>query len=279
MPPGTLHHAGLSLLPQTHWQPTREWLPPLPSPLLARPRLERRLAAWAPVTVVRGRQGSGKTTLVASWLNSQSVREVTPLWITADTGMLGMDAFNRQLGLAMYEAGMIQPARSNTASSGALGRLHDTLLATSIDRKVVLVIDDIWHVPGDSVLRSVLSLVERHRHFHVIGCGRGRHPIEALAGASGELSTISTRDLALDASEIEELARLAGRQLGRADAERLKAAVGGCISVIKLILDASDEDELPLAAGLLYGPASNPPESADAPPRWHTPLLSAAGAR
>jgi LuxR family maltose regulon positive regulatory protein len=225
--------------------------------MLARTALAVRLAEWAPVTVVRGVPGCGKTTLVASWLEAQPARELTALWITATEAIADWDSFDRELGRTLHQAGVIEPDRANTSCSGSLGRLHDALLATSATRRVVLVIDDIRHLREESVLASLIGLVQRHRHFHLVVCTRGTHPIESLAAASVEVNTIGAAELLLEPAEISELALLLGKPLDDADVTRLHDAVGGWISVLRLILDAMTvdamtEDELPLAAAAQY---------------------------
>jgi LuxR family maltose regulon positive regulatory protein len=236
MPPGSINDAGLH---------SKVWLPSLTDHVIARPRLESRLEQWKPVTVARAPQGYGKTTVVASWLNAQSPRHVTPLWVTATAQMPSLAAFNDELARSMRSAGMIEPARSNTSCSGAMGSLHETLLSTSTGRRVVLVIDDIWHVPGNSIFKILLSLVERHRHFHLILCGRGHHPVESLAAACADVNTIAARELALDVNEIAALARQLGKPLAASDAARLASGFDGRVSVIRLIIEATQAIQVP----------------------------------
>lgn len=64
-------------------------IPRVPADSFARPRLFARLDAWPDITVVTGPFGSGKTTLIASWLQT---REDRSLWCTPDlSGYLPMN--------------------------------------------------------------------------------------------------------------------------------------------------------------------------------------------
>lgn len=80
------------------YQLSASTLPRLPAALLVRDRLLDRLNEWAPVTVLRGRTGTGKTTLVASWLAAMAPAEFTPLWVSGSGDGTDSDNFERTVG-------------------------------------------------------------------------------------------------------------------------------------------------------------------------------------
>ncbi len=69
--------------------PKRSALPRLPSGLLVRPHLEQRLDERAPMTVIQGLGGSGKSALVAEWLERQQAGELSWVWVTATRDRTG----------------------------------------------------------------------------------------------------------------------------------------------------------------------------------------------
>jgi LuxR family maltose regulon positive regulatory protein len=223
-------------------------LPRLPVQLLERPRLRARLDCWAPVTVVRGLAGSGKTTLIASWLADQP-GDVVALWIATEDN----DDLDRLLDRTLHVAGVNVPGRTNTA---ALSRLHEALLATPTDHKVVLVLDcgaqGLDATAAAGVLPSLLGLAQRHRHFHLVTCSRGAAQFEATAAAAVDVNAITTTDLMFDRAEIAQFARAHGRRLSEREQTRLHAATGGWIAPVRLILDAATGDNLPFAAANSY---------------------------
>jgi LuxR family maltose regulon positive regulatory protein len=239
-------------------------LPRIHGPVLRRARLESRLAEWPPVTVVRGVQGYGKTTLVAAWLEAQPLDEVTSVWVTATPGLADPDRFGDHLGRCLVTAGVISSDWSRPGpSTVGLRDLSDALLAAPHDRRFVLVVDNFHHLRDRTVLAELVGLVERHRHFHLLGCSRGRHPVEAIAAGSVEVGTIGPKELLLDSDEIAELALLMGRPLEDGDAARLHEAAGGWIAVVRLALKFIDKGDLRLGAAEEYLRTAVLPDIAD----------------
>jgi ATP/maltotriose-dependent transcriptional regulator MalT len=68
-------------------------LPRITDRLLHRPELERRLSKWAPLTIVRGLRGYGKTTAVAAFLERQSTKDTTAVWVDASPVGAGEASF------------------------------------------------------------------------------------------------------------------------------------------------------------------------------------------
>jgi ATP/maltotriose-dependent transcriptional regulator MalT len=216
MPPEPIRQSTVTMSPMSPWSPWSPWSlmspvsPSWPRWPVVRTRLHDRLSGWAPVTVICGPSGSGKTTVVTSWLDAQASADVIAVWVSATSEAGDLAGFNRLLGAAMETAAINQPQRADTASSGALGRLHEALFVTRQDRPVVLVIDDVDWLDDRGVLSALIGLVQRHGHFHIIACARQRHLIESLAARSVEVNTIAADELLLDAGELAELARING---------------------------------------------------------------------
>jgi LuxR family maltose regulon positive regulatory protein len=219
----------------------RRSLPRVADQLLSRPQLDRRLSEWAPLTLVRGLRGYGKTTQVAVWLESQSPADVTAVWVSARPAADDAQAFEEHLRAALHNAGIVPGPPAGGLWPSGFDELDGALLAEPLERKFVLVIDNFDHVREERALTELLSLVERHRRFHLFGCCQGHHPIEPLAAGRTRVNVIEARELLLGPDELVELARAVGRPIDRAGAERLQGSLGGCISVVRMALTSGEE--------------------------------------
>jgi LuxR family maltose regulon positive regulatory protein len=201
-------------------------LPRVATPLLRRARLERRLSEWSPVTVLRGLRGSGKTTLVAMWLESQRRDSVRAVWVAARSPSRPRDTFEACLSRSLRRATDAWPRTTQDLANGGLGELEAILLRAPPQAKFVLVIDNFQHVDDARVLSGLVCLVERHRHFHLIVCCPGRHAIESQLAGGMAVNVIGPAELLLTTDEVIGLAGILGVALGRVEAERLRAALG-----------------------------------------------------
>ena len=116
------------------------------------------------LTVVSGPAGSGKTVLVSSWLGDRS--DLATAWATLDRG----DDDPARLWTYVSHAvdrvrpGMARPALARlklprTDVETAVAELLNGL--AGYDGRVVIVLDDLHHVNGESCLRSLAYAVER----------------------------------------------------------------------------------------------------------------------
>ncbi|HEX3947803.1 MAG TPA: AAA family ATPase, partial [Acidimicrobiales bacterium] len=211
-------------------------IPRLPRLLLERPQLDRRLDSWAPVTVVRGPQGYGKTVLVASWLDRRRGPDVVPVWVAATPGMGDPTRFWAELRRQLAGAGLVQgdPAANRPAAE----------LSVDVPPgcRVVVVVDNFQHICQPAVLDQLLELVESHRRLHLVVCYRAWHPVQSLAQAAVGVEVVRPGDLLLSTGEITALAAARGEALSPEAAERVRDAVGGWLAAVRLVLDASDGD-------------------------------------
>ena len=113
-------------------------LPRVADHLLRGPRLEKRLSEWAPITVVRGLHGYGKTTGVAAWLESQRSEEVTAAWVTARPMTDGLQSFEDCLSQSLRNAGLVTDRAPRHLALTGLDELSAALFMESPDRKFVL---------------------------------------------------------------------------------------------------------------------------------------------
>jgi LuxR family maltose regulon positive regulatory protein len=185
---------------------------------LPRPRLEQRLAQWAPITIVRGGPGFGKTTLIAEWLDRELSPHVDSIWISAADAPVPDRAFLREL-------------------SQRLERRPDV--------RIALVIDNLGHRVAEELIRDVVPMVQRHRNLHLIAGLRVRHSLETLAAGAAEVNTIGPADLLLTPVEVAELASVLQAQLDDGVLSEFHAAVGGWIAPLRLMIEAAASGRTP----------------------------------
>jgi LuxR family maltose regulon positive regulatory protein len=215
-------------------------LPRLASRLLPRPELEARLNEWAPLTVVRGLHGSGKTTLVATWLDRPSMAETMSVWVAAQPPVDGVETFEDCLSRSLGRINAVTEPPCRVARTNGLDELDEALLSRPSGRTFILVIDNFHNLVDKRVLAALLVLVERHRHFHLYVCCRGRHPIESMAAGALDVNVIEPRELLLRVEEIVELAETMGTPMGGDEAHRLRDDVGGWVSAIRMALTSHE---------------------------------------
>ncbi|HVX21506.1 MAG TPA: LuxR C-terminal-related transcriptional regulator [Acidimicrobiales bacterium] len=218
----------------------RSLLPRVPRSLLARPGLDRRLDRWAPVTVVRGPRGYGKTVLVASWLERQQGPTVVPVWVAAGPGPGDPEPLWAEIRHRLDGAGLL-------AGASASGDRAGLRLDIPPGVRVVLVVDDFQHVRRPDVLDDLVGLARTYRGLHLVVCHRSWHPIQSLAVATVGAEVVGPTDLLLSAEDIVALAAAMGKPpLPLEDAEELRQALGGWPAPVRLVVDGYDGGRLPM---------------------------------
>ena len=226
----------------------RNTLPRLPAVLLPRSRLEERLSEWAPLTVVRGLRGCGKTTAVAAWLAHQRPEQVTVVWVSAGPAAEDLQGFEDRLSLSLHNDLALPRGPTSNEETGGLEELRTALLAAPHDRRFVLVVDNFEHVRDEQVLAELTRLVARLRHFHVVVCCLGHHRIESVAAGKVDINVVEPRELLFTVDEIVDLAQAMGLKLDPAAAERLHDAGGGFISMLRAALERGEDFTVRAAA-------------------------------
>ncbi len=233
---------------RTSTERARASLPRLPTHYLARPSLDKRLAGLAPVTIVRGPQGYGKSSLVAAWLARQDPQRIVPVWLNLSTSLAQYQTFMTQLSNRLRAGGLL----NSSTVLPALVELDQVLAGLPPDVAVVLVLDNIGYLRDRTALAELVSAVQYHQNLHLVVCGRAQHPIETLAASTVEVTVIKPAELLLNIEEIAELADAMGKPLDPATARGLHDALGGWISALRLVIDASADGRPPLAAAREY---------------------------
>ncbi|MEV4121837.1 LuxR C-terminal-related transcriptional regulator [Micromonospora sp. NPDC049645] len=230
-----------------------------PEPMVARPRLLRRLdeGSAGPVTLLAAPAGWGKTTLLASWVRlGGAPPEAEPGTIVPDSGDLSVPSAAGPVSTWMsVEAGddsdrlwayLAAALRSATGSAqdgpvpdrpprpDQLEALAATLAAA--DRPVLLILDDLHRVAEPAALTG-LEFLLRHAEQRlrlVIGARAGLHlPLHRLRLA-GELTEIGPDELAFTDDEVADLLTAHGSVLPAAAVHRLRERTGGWPAALRI---------------------------------------------
>jgi LuxR family maltose regulon positive regulatory protein len=179
---------------KTHPPACQEWVIP-------RARIEERIGA-APLTVITGPPGAGKTTAVASW----TARADGPVaWVTLDRYDSQWDVFWSAVVAALSCAGVefrrALPAPGLTDNHAFLLRLAAEMAAH--DPPVTLVLDDLHQITGHELDDGLQYLIRNTRPgLRVVVCSRA-DPVMSLHHdrLAGELSEIRAAELAFSVHE------------------------------------------------------------------------------
>ncbi|MFI8826154.1 LuxR C-terminal-related transcriptional regulator [Streptomyces sp. NPDC053431] len=218
---------------------TRFAPPALPASFLRRARLVDHLgqAPRAPLTVVEGCAGAGKTLLVADW----AARLDPPVaWLTLDAAIQGPGMFWAHFLQALRAAG--EPMPPSIGSPARASRVDHTLLARLAaelggrDRPVTVVIDEFDRMTAPETARQLefvlhhggpgLRLVLVTRTEPLLPLHRYR--------VSGEMTEIRGADLAFTAEEAVTLLELHGLDLSVAAAGALVERTRGWAAGLRL---------------------------------------------
>src|SRR5499433_195716 len=206
--------------------------------IVARPRLGRRLAAQARVSVVSAPPGSGKTVLLRSWIGQAGVAG-RAAWVPAGRGERDPQRFWLSV-LAALRATAAGAAlvREVTAAPDLDGwMITERLLAdlAPLDDRVWLVVDDV-HELGPEALRQLELLIMRAppRLRFVLATRRdvrlGLHRLRL----EGELAEIREPQLRFSVDEARELFAAAGVQLPEQALTRLHERTEGWAAGLRL---------------------------------------------
>ncbi len=187
-------------------------VPRIPPAVIDRPRLRTRLDGPAPLIVIRGPGGSGKTTLAAQWATRPAPEaHETVVWVTPDGGSQSRAGFWMRVLSQLHVMGLVEHGafeREMVALADDAGIAVEVLRRTLGARAtaVTLVLDNVgssqpdtfWNAVCGDMVDAVRSLVT----VRFIAVGRFPTPLEApVARASVEVEVIDGEALALTPDE------------------------------------------------------------------------------
>jgi LuxR family maltose regulon positive regulatory protein len=228
---------GASHTPAAKFQPPRR-----PLCFVARPRLDEMLdgASAGRVTLVSAHAGTGKTVLLASWIDTR----VAAAWVGVDREDNWSRRFWSAVELALVQADAFATGPVDDGQPPSPGRIVERL--SGEDTPVVLVLDDLHELENPVVLRELQALLDRAPpRLHVILSTRADPPLRLQRlRLSGELGEIRAADLAFTAGECREVLVAADHRLTDDDVETLRARTEGWAAGIRLAsLSLADEPD------------------------------------
>ena len=209
--------------------------------VVARPALFQRL--WdgyaGGVTLVAAPAGSGKTVLLRSWIDAAGLAGRTA-WVSVDRDEHDAQRFWLSVVEALRSAaGNEGPIEEAGPAPGFDGdALVDRIVggARSLDKPILLVIDDLHHLLEPAALGQLELLLDRRppqlrvilstRHDPPLGLHRLR--------LAGELTEVRAADLRFDLAEAKELLSDAGITLSDASTDALYARTEGWVAGLRL---------------------------------------------
>ncbi|MET7748725.1 LuxR C-terminal-related transcriptional regulator [Micromonospora sp. NPDC005367] len=223
--------------------------PALPEPVVARPRLLRRLdeGGAGPVTLVSAPAGWGKTTLLAAWARlaggsagegaevrpDGSVADAgrpAPAWVSVEAGDDGDRLWSYLLAALRTSADPGQETAPMPARPPRPDQLE--LLAAGLaarERPMLLILDDLHRVTDPAALTG-LDFLLRHAEQRlrlVVGARAGLPLAVHRLRLAGELTEIGPDELAFTDDEVADLLTAHGVTLPGVALHRLRARTGG----------------------------------------------------
>jgi len=205
-----------------------------------------------PLIMVSGPPGSGKSTLVASYVES---RNIPCLWYHLDQGDEDLAIFFYYFGIAALKANSPKKAALPRMSFdrgpdiATLAKEYFHKLYQCLETPFVIVFDDHHAVPKDSVLHEVLqeACAELPKCGRIVLISRNECPANMVClHTKCAAAVIGREELQLTPGEVKEIAALHGVMLPSDEvANQLQAKVGG--SVAELIHALQTGSLLPLS--------------------------------
>lgn len=186
--------------------------------VVPRERLFARLDAsrGRPLVWIEGPPGAGKTTLVASYLET---RGVPVLWYQVDEGDGDPAGFFHYLTTAAAALPLAQPLRlprllaEHLSDLSAFGRLFCRQLCEQLPPDTLLVLDNYQDLPADAAFHELVRILigELDRRSSLVALSRGESPPAFVdLHARGAVQTLHWEDLRLSLDETRLVCELRG---------------------------------------------------------------------
>jgi LuxR family maltose regulon positive regulatory protein len=207
--------------------------PRLPRQLVERPRLVRRLDSDAPLTIVRGVGGAGKTVLMAEWARTRGADDRPGQWVSLRRQPSTRLSFWRDVVDAVIDSGIASSDSRLGNLVASLGRSDDpraTLVRAfaRLPEGIHLVIDNYERVDDDDVHLDLLDVLEHCHEVRVTLATRSMAGLDAaLLSLRVDTEVVGPEALRFTDQEVAALFRQAGADASPEVIAAVQAATDG----------------------------------------------------
>ena len=217
---------------------------------VARTRLFESLSsavATRRLTLLAAPPGTGKTTLLSSWIESGAAPPATA-WLTLDEQDNSEPRFWQAAAAALDSAGVGDTAARGDAAPARPGAaaIGDVLARLDGDDPIVLVLDDFDELSDVRVLTGIAQLLKvAPPNFRLVAACRHDPPLQLQRlRVAGQVAELRAAPLAFTADEAKKLLVNQGLVLSNADVESLVARTegwAGALALASLALRETDD--------------------------------------
>lgn len=204
------------------------------------PRILDALGSRAPLTVLRGPRGYGKTTALVDWLSGQD-DGVPTIYVPLDEGARLAPGFWSTLHAALAAADLDGHAPDADAEDPVRAAVLRALLRH--EEPLRLVVDnyhEAGHLDGRSEIDDqLLELVRSSAALELVVSTRSLRALETTGALSVDLTVVRPADLAMQAEDVSALAALHGVTMTRDDASELAMELGGWPAAVRACVAAA----------------------------------------
>ncbi|MBP3977038.1 LuxR C-terminal-related transcriptional regulator [Microbacterium sp. BLY] len=193
--------------------------------VIGRPRLNALLDEGAPLTLIRGASGSGKTTALVGWAFTCSARVV---WLTVSSAMTTRTGLATALLRALASADETAPSEAGPSADEAWAAVAARLCESR--EPLVIVLDDAAGLERDAVFALCRTIVTPPEVRLVVATNRPSPFDSDGLDLVIDTTVISPADLAFDTTEIRR-----ALDVDEETAIAVREATGGFAAVVRAI--------------------------------------------
>lgn len=204
------------------------------------------LSRRAPLTVLRGPRGFGKTATIRHWLATTEYPG-TVIYLPLSTVERDSDEFWGRLRERL--TAVVREDDGDGVDDGDSDHRGASLRQLHAWRGPLLLVLDNFHEAGlldgaERIDDDLIELVRANADVELIAAGRSLRRLETTGALSVDSYVVRPRDLALDGPGVQRLAAHRGREISFDEAAQLATDLGGWPAAIRGCLDAADANDV-----------------------------------
>ncbi len=200
------------------------------------PRILAALDSGAPLTILRGPRGFGKTTALVEWLSEHST-DIPTVYLPLDSEARLSSGFWFALHEALTAAGLEigEVAPDDETPGRGQAAVREALLGR--EEPLRLILDD-YHEAGlldgsAEIDEDLLDVVRSSVGLELVVATRALRSLETTGALSVDLTVVRPADLAMQAEDVLALAENHGVTLNRDVADELVVSLGGWPAAVR----------------------------------------------